>query len=67
MSDYVGKVHWRIPLDSIKHFVDPAAITDRIRKIAQETSFNQLSEEKQKAIRIFLDTIDGKIKSDWND
>jgi predicted KAP-like P-loop ATPase len=67
MSDYVGKVHWRIPLDSIKHFVDPAAITDRIRKIAQETSFNQLSEEKRKAIIIFLDTIDGKIKSDWND
>lgn len=66
MSDYVGRVHWKIPLDSIKHFVDPATFTDRVRKIAQESGFKELSEEKQKAVRIFLDTVDGKIKSDWD-
>ncbi|MBI3616880.1 MAG: AAA family ATPase [Candidatus Omnitrophica bacterium] len=67
MSDYVGKVHWRISLDNIKHFVDPTTFTDRVRKIARESTFKQLPEEKQKAIIIFLDTIDGKIKSDWDD
>ena len=57
MSDYVGRVHWKISLDSIKHFVDPTTFTDRARKIAQASDFNQLSEEKKKAVRIFLDTV----------
>ena len=67
MSDYVGKVHWRIPLDDIKHFIDPAAFKERIRVISQKAIFKQLSEDRQRAITIFLDTVDGKIKSDWDD
>lgn len=68
MSDYVGRFHWKIPLDSIKRFVDPESIKDRLREISQRDDFNRLPEEKQKAIRLFLDTIDGKIKkADWDD
>jgi len=67
MSDYVGKVHWRIPLDSIKHFRDPASFKERVRTISQGNALKQLSEDKQKAITIFLNTIDGKVKSDWDD
>lgn len=62
MSDYVGKLHWKIPLDSIKHFVDLESIKGRVRKIAQSADFNKLPDDKQKAVKIFLDTIDGKIK-----
>jgi len=68
MSDYVGKVHWQIPLDSVKHFTDQELIKERLRKISQSIGFNQLPEDKQKAVKIFLDTVDGKIKNpDWDD
>jgi len=68
MSDYVGRIHWKIPIDSIKHFVDPDTFKERVRTIFQGAGFKQLPEDKQKAIGIFLDTTDGKIKTnDWDD
>lgn len=68
MSDYVGRFHWKMPLDSIKRFIDPESIKDRLREISQRDDFNRLPEEKRKAARLFLDTIDGKIKkADWDD
>jgi len=61
MSDYVGRIHWQISLESVKHFVDPQSIKDRVKKISLSADFNQLPEDKQKAVKIFLDTLDGKI------
>lgn len=67
MSDYVGRLHWSIPIDSIKHFVDPETFKERVRVIEKGAEFRKLPEDKQKAVKIFLDTIDGKIKSRWDD
>ncbi|MBI3220808.1 MAG: hypothetical protein HYZ44_14935 [Bacteroidetes bacterium] len=68
MSDYVGKVYWRIDLKSIKHFLDPESIKERVRTISRKGGFDQLSNEKQKAVKTFVDAMDGKIKKDmWDD
>lgn len=68
MSDYVGRVSWKISLDSIKHFIDLKPIEGRLRSIAKSEDFKKLSEEKQKAVNIFLDTLDGKVKNyPWDD
>jgi len=65
MSDYVGKIHWRIPLGSIKEFVDLKRIEPRIRKISSSSNFTQLDDRKKLAIETLLDIIDGKIKDQF--
>ncbi|RMF93931.1 MAG: hypothetical protein D6734_08960, partial [Candidatus Schekmanbacteria bacterium] len=62
MSDYVGRIHWRIHLKSVEEFVDLKEVEPRIRKIFSSSDFEQLDDRKKLAIRTFLDTIDGKIK-----
>jgi predicted KAP-like P-loop ATPase len=62
MSDYVGKINWNIHVDSVKHFVDIDDITIRVREIYKKESFEGLAEKQKQALKIFLDTIDGKIK-----
>jgi len=62
ISDYVGKIHWRIDIKSIEAFVDLKEAEPRIRKIFSSPDFEQFDDRKKLAIRTFLDTIDGKIK-----
>jgi len=62
MSDYVGRIHWRIHLKSVEEFVDLKEVEPRIRKIFSSSDFEQFDARKKLAIRTFLDTIDGKIK-----
>jgi predicted KAP-like P-loop ATPase len=62
VSDYVGKINWRISLKSIEDFIDIKKIEPRIRKIFSSTDVSKLGDREQLAIKAFLDTIDGKIK-----
>jgi len=62
MSDYVGRIDWRIHLKSVEEFVTLKEIEPRIRKISSSSDFEQLDDRKKLAIKTFLDTIDGKIK-----
>ena len=62
ISDYVGRVNWRISLKTIEDFIDIKKIEPRIRKIFSSTGFSKLGDRKQLAIKTLLDTIDGKIE-----
>ena len=61
MSDYVGKIHWRISIKNIEDFVPKEEIEPRIRKIYKKKNFKKLDENKKLAIQTFIDTVDGKI------
>lgn len=61
MSDYVGKIHWRVSIKSIEDFVDKNEIEPRIRNIQKNRDFEKLDETAKRAIHTFLDTVDGKI------
>lgn len=61
MSDYVGKIHWRISIKNIEDFVPKEEIEPRIRKISKKKNFKKLDEKKKLAIQTFIDTVDGKI------
>ena len=62
ISDYVGKIHWRIDLKNVEEFVDLKEVGPRIRKIFSSSDFEQFDNTKKLAVKTFLDTIDGKIK-----
>ena len=62
ISDYVGKIHWRIDLKSVEEFVDLKEVEPQIRKIFSSSDFEQFDNTKKLAVKTFLDTIDGKIK-----
>ena len=62
MSDYVGKIDWRINTKNVEEFVDLKDVELRIRKILSSSDFEELDARKKLAIKTFLDTIDGKIK-----
>jgi len=62
MTDYVGKIHWRVGLKSIEEFVQTKDIEPRLRKILTSPEFNQLSNRRKLAIQTFLDTFDGKLR-----
>ena len=61
LRDYVGRVQWRIRLESIEDFVPPKDIEPRVRIIVKSEDFKMLGEKQQKALQIFLDTYDGKV------
>ena len=67
MSDYVIKINWRIPLKSIGEFVDLKRIEPRIRNMFASPNFEQMddNDKRKLAIKTFLDTIDGKIESNF--
>lgn len=64
MSDYVYRTEWKINLKSIEEFVNLKQIEPRIRNIFSSSKFKQLddNDKKKQAIKIFLDTFDGKIE-----
>ena len=62
-TDRVAETHWYINIESIGKFVDIEEVEPRIRKIYSSSDFEQLDDQKKLAIKMFLDTIDGKIKN----
>ena len=64
MSDYVYRTEWKINLKSIEEFVNLKQIEPRIRNIFSSSKFKQLddNDKRKQAIKIFLDTFDGKIE-----
>jgi len=65
MTDYVSKESWNINLKNVDRFINSKEIEPRIRKIAASSEFKSLSDKKQRGIKIFLDTFDGKIKDPY--
>jgi predicted KAP-like P-loop ATPase len=63
-GDHVGRIDYRINPKTVEDFVAVESIEPRLRAIAASAVFTQLSAEKQRSIRTFLDTIDGK-KREW--
>lgn len=66
MSDYVGRINWRMDLKWMGQFVDPKTIEPRLRSKLSSDAFNKLLEKQQLAIRTFLDTFDEKVKDFHN-
>ena len=63
MGEYGYRVHYEVNMKSIKHFVELESVVTRLRQIKAGDKFAKLSEDKQKAISLVLDTYDGKVKS----
>ncbi len=64
IGDHVSRKNWRINLKNLDDFVLVGDIESKVRKIHSSSRFNHLSEKQQKAIKVFLDTFDGKVE-DW--
>jgi len=64
MSDYVFRTEWKINPKSIEEFVELKLIEPRIRNIFSSSKFKQLddNDKRKQAIKIFLDTFDGKME-----
>lgn len=62
MGDYGYRTENRINIKSVDHFVNLDEIVPRFRSIKQSDKFNDLQDTEQKAIDMFLDTIDGKVR-----
>ncbi len=63
-SDHVGRIEYRISIKTVEDFLQVKGIEPRLRAIASSASFVSLPVEHQRAVKTFLDTIDGKTK-DW--
>lgn len=63
-NDYVGRIIWNIDLKNVEDFVAIKNIESRIRSIAASGSVEKLTDFQQKALKNFLDKIDGKNNED---
>jgi predicted KAP-like P-loop ATPase len=63
-SDHVGRIEYRISLKTVEDFLQVKAIEPRLRAIAASANFATLPTEQQRAVKTFLDTVDGKTR-DW--
>lgn len=64
MTDHVSRVEYRISLKTVEDFLQLTEIEPRLRAIAASSDFRDLAPEHQRAVRTFLDTVDGK-SDDW--
>lgn len=64
MSDHVGRIEYRIRLKSIDDFVPVKSIEPRLRAIASSTGYSSMTSERQRAVKTFLNAVDGKTQ-DW--
>lgn len=62
MSDYVARIHWVMPLNNLKEFIDIDKIVVRLRQLLSPEAFKEFKEKQKLAVTTFLDTYDGKIK-----
>jgi predicted KAP-like P-loop ATPase len=61
-SNSVSRVEYRINLKTVEDFIQPKSIEPRLRAIAASGSFNILPAGHQRAVKTFLDTVDGKVE-----
>jgi len=66
MSDRVGKIRYRVNLKNMADFADVEAIGFRVREIAEGEQFAGLLPDQQRAVRGFIDALDGKKADDWD-
>jgi predicted KAP-like P-loop ATPase len=66
MSDRVGKFRYKVNLKSIADFVDVEALGTGVRKIAEAQSFSAVLPEQQRAVRGFIDALEGKKSDAWD-
>lgn len=64
ISDYVGRVGYTISLEVISKLVSIDEIEPRIRRISESDKLKKLDDKQRTAIKLFLDTYDGKVKSE---
>lgn len=66
LSDRVGSFKYKVRLKSLADFVDVNAVESRLRACAAGEQFGTLPLEHQRAVRSFLDAVDGKQVDRWN-
>jgi predicted KAP-like P-loop ATPase len=64
MGDYVSRVEWRINLKSVANFIAVDELTPKVRTIVGSAEFQNLSQDNQRALQTFIDTVDGKV-NEW--
>jgi predicted KAP-like P-loop ATPase len=62
-SDRVSRVEYRINLKTVEDFLQLDSIEPRLRAIAASENFMALAAEHQRAVKTFLDTVDGKAEA----
>ena len=62
MSDYDGRVEWKISTRVVEDFIPIEEIDPRIRNMVASEKFKDLSPDQQRALTTFVDTVDGKVK-----
>jgi predicted KAP-like P-loop ATPase len=63
LGDYGWTIKYEVRLDEITHFAELEKIVPRLREILLSEKFKDLSKDQQKAVKLVLDTYDGKFKS----
>ncbi len=67
LGSYVSQIRWHIRIKNISSFVNISEMELRLRNILSSEEFSHLDDKKQLAVKVLLDTIDGKIKDPLND
>lgn len=62
MGDSVGRRNWRIEPNNISDFTDAEDVTARLRDVKASAGFEELEERQQIAVKLYLDTVDGKVE-----
>lgn len=62
-SDHVSRVEYRISLKTMEDFLQMKAIEPRLREIAASERFESVPADHQRAVKTFLDTVDGKAEA----
>ena len=65
MGDKVSRKNWRITPRNIADFTDPEVVVARLRDVMASDAYSQLEERQQIAVKLYLDTIDGKVEEEW--
>lgn len=61
ITDEVGRINSYIDLKTVNDFIHVEKIEPMVRSIIEADSFKDLDEEQQKALKLFIDTVDGKV------
>lgn len=62
-SDHVSRIEYRISLQNVENFLQTKTIEPRLRAIAASDQFNSMPADHQRAVKTFLDTVDGKAEA----
>lgn len=60
-SDRGSRVEYQISIKTVEEFLQINAIEPRLREIAASEKFKSMPGEHQRAVKTFLDTVDGKV------